>query len=234
MIVNAYLFFLAPASFAQNRLWSDGRSLIYSDILHVLIHNMPFLYRLYSDETLSTVRLHQALQQIVMKHQSLHTSLVFDKENNLLMQKIMNRVDSDNRLFRFIESTFETDEQLNNIMHDERYNPKLFDLSQGLVCRCHIVYYKQVSSNNVLTDKDLLIFNFHPTFFDRPSMDVFLHDLNQAYTTDLLSNNDITTLRYLDCKYDYSFSITIHRHFLLFRYCHRTTNANGFCKYVLA
>ncbi|CAF3541267.1 unnamed protein product, partial [Adineta steineri] len=35
--------------------------------------------------------------------------------------------------------------------------------------------------------------------FDRPSMDLFLHDLNQAYTTgQLFNDNDNTTLRYLD------------------------------------
>ena len=32
-------------------------------------------------------------------------------------------------------------------------------------------------------DKDAIIFNFHHALFDFPSMNVFLHDLDQAYTT---------------------------------------------------
>ena len=84
----------------------------------------------------------------------------------------------------FIESTFETDEQLNNIMHDEQYDPQLFDLSRGLVFRCHIrVLQTNLVKSIFLLIKMLLIFNFHHAIFDRPSMDLFLHDLNQAYTT---------------------------------------------------
>ena len=64
----------------------------------------------------------------------------------------------------------------------------IFDLAQGLVFRCHIVYYKQISSNDLLSDKDVIIFNFHHALFDFPSMDIFLHDLNQAYTTGQLSS----------------------------------------------
>ena len=167
---------------------------------------MPFLYRLCSDETLSTARLHKAIQQVVIKHQSLHTSLVFNKENNLLIQKLVDITDNNDNLFEFIESTFETDEQLNNIMHVEQYDPQLFDLSQGLVFRCHFVYYKQISSNQLLSDKDALIFNFHHALFDFPSMDIFLHDLNQAYTASQLSIDNNTTLSYPDCIYKHIIS----------------------------
>ncbi|CAF4312314.1 unnamed protein product, partial [Adineta steineri] len=80
----------------------------------------------------------------------------------------------------------------------EKRNPHLFDLAQGLVFRCHIIYYKQISSNHLLSDKDLLIFNFHHALFDFPSMEVFHHDLNQAYTTGQLLYDDNTNLRYLD------------------------------------
>jgi NRPS condensation-like uncharacterized protein len=161
---------------------------------------MPFLYRLYPDDTLSKQQLRQALHQVVIKHQSLRTSLVFDKENNRLMQRIIDITDYNKRLFTFIESTFETDEQLNDIMHDERRNSQLFDVAQGLVFRCHIVYYKQISSNDLLSDKDAIIFNFHHALFDFLSMNVFLHDLNQAYSTGQLTTDDDTLLRYLDCE----------------------------------
>ena len=85
-------------------------------------------------------------------------------------------------------------------MYNEKCNSQLFDLSQGLVFRCHLVYHKQISSNHLLTDKDAVIFNFHHALFDFPSMKVFLHDLNQAYTTGQLTNDDDTALRYLDCE----------------------------------
>ena len=162
---------------------------------------MPFLYRLCHGHTLSIERIQQALQRVVIKHQSLRTSLVYDTNQNVLMQRIIETTDNNSKeWFVFIESTFETDEQLNSIMHNEKGNSQLFDLSQGLVFRCHLVYYKQISSNDLLCDKDALIFNFHHALFDVLSMDVFLRDLNYAYTAGQLTNDDDTTLRYLDCK----------------------------------
>ena len=130
------------------------------------------------------------------------------------MQRIIDSNDN-NTTFTFIESIFETDEQLTNIMHDERGNSQHFDLAHGLVFRCHIVYYKQISSNDLLSDKDVLIFNFHHALFDFPSMNIFLDDLNQAYTTGQLPINDNTTLRYLDCKYKY-FSFITYYHFFYY------------------
>ena len=161
---------------------------------------MPFLYRLYLNHTLSIKQLHHALQLIINKHQSLRTSLLFDSEKNQLMQQI---IDSNDKLFTFIESVFETNEQVTNIMHDEKGNSHHFDLAHGLVFRFHLVYYKQISSKNLLSNKDVLIFNFHHALFDSPSMSIFLDDLNQAYTTGQLSIADNTSLRYLDCKYTY-------------------------------
>ncbi|CAF4352189.1 unnamed protein product, partial [Adineta steineri] len=101
-------------------------------------------------------------------------------------------------MFPVIESTYETDEQLNEILHDEKRNPRLFDLAQGLVFRCHVIYHKQISSNDLLSKKDVVIFNFHHALFDFPSMKVFHHDLNRAYTTGQLLYDDSTNLRYLD------------------------------------
>ena len=192
----------APASHAQSRIWLDERIRFHPDQPFVAIYNMPFLYRLHSVHTLSITQLRQALQLIVTKHQSLRTSLIFDKEKNLLMQKITDSNDNNNRSFEFLESTFETDEQLNNSMHNEKRNFQLFDLGQGLVFRCHLVYYKQISSKNLLCDKDALIFNFHHASFDFPSMDIFLDDLNQAYSTGQLKIDDDTCLRYFDCECD--------------------------------
>ena len=160
---------------------------------------MPFFYRI-TKGTLSISQLHHALQLIIIKHLTLRTSLIFDEHNNQLMQRV-NTFDDDNKqLFTFIQSTFSIDEQLTHIMHNERSNPHLFNLAQGLVFRCHLVCHRETSTNNLLYDKDIIIFNFHHAAFDLPSMNLFLHDLHQAYTTGQLTPDDHTTLRYLDCK----------------------------------
>jgi NRPS condensation-like uncharacterized protein len=161
---------------------------------------MPFFYQLSSEHILSIKYLRHALQLIVTKHLSLRISLIFDTETNRLMQQITDSENDNKQLFSFIESTFDTDEQLIGIMHDEKGNSQLFNLAQGLVFRCHLVHHKQISSIDLLTDKDIIIFNFHHALFDFPSMNVFLHDLDEAYTTDQLTIDDITVPHYLDCK----------------------------------
>jgi NRPS condensation-like uncharacterized protein len=163
---------------------------------------MPFLYQLYPEYILSIKHLRHALQLIVTKHLSLRTSLIFDTENNQLVQRIIDVNDGDKQLFAFIQSIFETDQQFNEIMHNEKCNPQLFNLAQGLVFRCHLVYHEQISANDVLNDKDVIIFNFHHALFDFPSMNVFLHDLDQAYITGQVTTAN-NTIRYLDCKYEY-------------------------------
>ncbi|CAF0911476.1 unnamed protein product [Adineta steineri] len=188
----------APASYAQARIWHDERIRFDPDKPPIAIYNMPFVYRLQPGYTLSIKQLRHALHLTVDKHLSLHTSLHFDIEKNLLIQRVITHEDKSNNLFSVIETTYETDEQLNEILHDEKRNPHLFDLAQGLVFRCHLVYCKQISSNDLLSHKDLLIFNFHHALFDFSSMNIFLHDLNQAYTTDQLLYDDSTNLRYLD------------------------------------
>ncbi|CAF1541999.1 unnamed protein product, partial [Adineta steineri] len=187
----------APASFAQARIWLDERIRFDPDKPQIAIYNMPFVYRLQSDHTLSIKQLHHALYLTVNKHHSLHTSLHFDIQKNLLMQRVITHEHKIN-MFSIIETTYETDEQLDEILHGEKRNLRLFDLDQGLVFRCHIIYHKQISSNHLLSHKDLLIFNFHHALFDFPSMEVFHYDLNQAYTTGQLLYNDNTKLRYLD------------------------------------
>ncbi|CAF1335575.1 unnamed protein product [Adineta steineri] len=187
----------APASFAQIQLWYNESIHFTRHISQVPVYNMPFIYHLHLHHTLSVQHLRHALHLTVIKHQSLHTSLLFDTEKSVVMQRIIDMNDNRKQLFTFIESTYKTQEQLNGILFDEKYSPHLFDLTQGLVFRCHIVYYKQISSNYLVSNKDTLIFNFHHSLFDLSSMQVFLHDLNQAYTTGQLLYDDNTSLRYL-------------------------------------
>jgi len=164
---------------------------------------MPFLYRPHCEHTLSIKPLHHALQLIVTKHLSLRTSLLLDTQSNRLMQRIIDLNDNNKQLFTLTESTFDTDEQLNDIMHNEKHNSQLFNLSQGLVFRCHLVYYNQISSNDILGDRDVIIFNCHHALFDFLSMNIFLRDLDQAYNTGQLITNEDHVLRYLDCKCEY-------------------------------
>ena len=198
-----HLIYLGPASYAQARIWLDESTRFDSDKPLVAIYNMPFLYRLTSHHTLSIKQLRHALHLLLVKHLSLRTALIFDERRNLLIQRVIDFDDDDDdakQLFTFTQSIFETDEQLTHIMHEEKHNAQLFDLAQGLVFRCHMVYYKQISPNNLLCDKDVVMFNFHQASFDFRSIDVFLHDLEQAYSADELSINDDIALRYLDCK----------------------------------
>jgi len=198
-IFEIFFISIAPASSAQARIWLDERIRFDPDKPSIAIYNMPFLYQLSSQHTLSIKHLRHALQLIVTKHLSLRTSLIFDTESKRLMQRIIDSNDNEKQLFIFIESTFQTEEQLINIVHDEKRNSQLFYLAQGLVFRCHLVHHKQFPSNDLLTDKDAIIFNFHHAVFDFPSMNVFLHDLDQAYTTGQLTIDDTTLPNYLDC-----------------------------------
>jgi NRPS condensation-like uncharacterized protein len=206
------LSIVGPASFAQARIWLDEKIRFHPDQPLTAIYNMPFLYRLSPSHTLSIQKLRHALKLVINKHPSLRTSFTFDAEKNQLIQQIIDLNDSNNQLFAFIESTFETSEQLVEIMHDEKRNSRHFDLAQGLTFRCHLVYYKKISSNDLLCDKDAIIFNFHHALFDFPSMDIFLNDLNQAYTTSHLPTDNDTDLRYLDCKYQTYFCDHLLRH----------------------
>jgi hypothetical protein len=167
---------------------------------------MPFLYRLSASGTLLITQLRQALQLVIMKHQSLRTALVFDADNDVLLQRIIDLSDDNNKLYTFDESTFETDKELESIMYDEQGNPNHFDIAQGLVFRCHLIYHKQNFHNDLLCEGDVLIFNFHYALFDFLSLEIFLHDLEQAYMMGQLSEDDGRTLRYLDCKFNILFS----------------------------
>ncbi|CAF1312203.1 unnamed protein product [Adineta steineri] len=168
----------APASYAQARIWLDERIRFDSKNSQVAIYNIPFLHQLSSGGNLSKSKLRQA----------------FDTNKSLLMQKIIDNKE----LFTFIESTFETDEDLNKIMHNECGNPNNFNLLTGVVCRCHVVYYKNFSPKEIICEKDALIFNFHHALFYFPSVKMFREDLNQAHTMCYLEYDDNTTLRYLD------------------------------------
>jgi hypothetical protein len=121
------------------------------------------------------------------------------------MQRIIDFNNDKMQLFTFIESTFETDKQLIDILHNEKRNSQIFNLTEGLVFRCHLVHYKRTLSNDLLTDNDAIVFNFHHALFDFPSINIFLNDLDQVHKTGQLPREEDNALRYLDCKCEYFF-----------------------------
>ncbi|CAF4206667.1 unnamed protein product, partial [Adineta steineri] len=86
----------APASFAQARIWLDERIRFDPDNPQIAIYNMPFIYRLQPNHTLSITQLRHALHLTVNKHPSLHTSIHFDTEKNTLMQRVITHEDKNN------------------------------------------------------------------------------------------------------------------------------------------
>ncbi|CAF1433641.1 unnamed protein product [Adineta steineri] len=190
---------IKPASYAQHQIWLDEERRLHLDGPQLATNNMVFYYRLSTDHTLSVQQLRYALHLVVDKHQSLRTSFIFDTTKSILTQRIIDQQNHKNKRFSIVESIYETDEQLDEIIHSETHNPRVFDIAQGLVFRCHLVRYKQVSTNDLISNNDIIIFNFHHASFDYPSMKIFLHDLHQAYTTSQLFNDESTNgLRYLD------------------------------------
>ncbi|CAF1575306.1 unnamed protein product, partial [Adineta ricciae] len=163
--------------------------------------NMSFSYQISSGGTLHISRLRRALHSVVTKHESLRTSLFFDVEKNILMQRIIEPDDNDDdnsRLFTLSESSFKTEDELNKIIYDERTNTTHFDLSGALVFRCHAAHRKQSVSSDQLCEGDVLIFSFHRALFDVPSIHIFLHDLNKAYAMEQVFSECSNCLRYID------------------------------------
>ncbi|CAF1439300.1 unnamed protein product [Adineta ricciae] len=185
----------SPASYMQTRIWLDERRR-HCDFNkpQAATYNIAFFYRPFHDNTLSTNQLCQALQLIINKHHALCTSFIFDTAKDLLMQHILDQKDNKGNTFSIVESMYDTDEQLTDILYNEQTNSKLFDLSLGLVFRCHIVYHKHTSRKGIVGERDVLILNFHHAVFDLSSMNIFLDDLNQAYTTNQLRTDDDSLL----------------------------------------
>ena len=189
------IYVLAPASYAQALVWTDLKK------TQLPLNSVSFSYRLSSDANLSIMQLRQALELVVIKHESLRTALIFDVNKNVVMQQIIDTDHNNSKeLYTFMESFVENDVELKNILHDELINPNYFDLERGLVFRCHIVRSKRNHGNDLLYAGDVLCFTFNPVLIDCPSMKTFLHDLDEAYTMEALTYDHNLILRYIDCE----------------------------------
>jgi hypothetical protein len=196
---------VACASFTQKRIWIEEQ--INSDS-QVGINNMPFFYQLI-EGTLSIERLRRALRLVVLQHFTLRTSLVFDATIDCLMQRIIELKNDEEELFVFVKSTLNGDTDLRAIILNELCNPLNFNLSNGHVFRVHIVLH-QNNHTDFLQIGDSLIFNFHQSAFDHPSLDIFHRDLCMAYEHESISPSSNNVIRYIDCKSEiFSCSISI-------------------------
>ncbi|CAF1585918.1 unnamed protein product [Adineta ricciae] len=187
----------APSSYVQNDFC------LHLEKQQEFVANLPFIYRLSSGNTLSMKQLLKALQIVVLRHDSLRTSISFDKEKNMFIQNIINSNNNNEKtnFFTFIESIYETEKELSQLIDNEQNNSKLFHLNEGIVFRFH-----HISSSNFHSSDDILIFNFHHAIFDIFSMEIFFQDLIRAYTkSDFSEDIDRPLLQYID------YSVAEHR-----------------------
>jgi hypothetical protein len=189
------IFAIGSASFAQKRIWFEEH--INSDP-QIAVNNMPFFYRLIKG-TISIERLRHILQRIVLKHCSLRTALAFDSTTDCLIQRIVQPTDNNEELFLFVKSVLNSDNDIRDIILNEMHNPLNFNLSNGHVFRVHVVV-QQSDNKDILQTGDMVIFNFHQSAFDLPSLEVFHRDLYMAYECEVMSLLDNKVIRYLDCK----------------------------------
>ncbi len=200
------MYFLADASFAESRIVLDEQIRLHQlTDNNVAIYVIPLLYRV-SQGSLSIKRLRGSLQQITRKHAILRTAFRFDSVNGNLTQYIQpNNV---REWFSFCTTNIdnEKDERLlQTILFEEMTNRMHFDLTQGEVCRCHIVRHRSSinsDDDDILSIGDWIIFNFHHVAFDGESERIFLDELQKFYTHEqsLEANDEQTTLQYIDCK----------------------------------
>ena len=190
------LFFtVAPASFAQTRSWLDEQNSFDGE---VPVNNMPFFYQITA-RSLSVERLRRALRSVVLKHSSLRTSLLFDSRTKCLMQRISEPIGEEEELFSFVKTIANSDTDLRTILLDEHRYPSYFNLSNGRVFRVHIIIQKN-GDQDFLQTGDVVIFNFHQSAFDLPSLNVFHRDLCAAYECETVLPLDDNEHRYIDCK----------------------------------
>ncbi|CAF4047448.1 unnamed protein product, partial [Adineta steineri] len=109
---------IKPASYAQHQIWHDEEHRLHLDGPQLAIYNMVFCYRLSANHTLPVQQLRYALDLVVDKHQSLRTALIFDTTKNILTQRIVDQQNHENNRFSIVENICETDEQLNEIIHN--------------------------------------------------------------------------------------------------------------------
>ncbi|UJR34791.1 hypothetical protein I4U23_027572 [Adineta vaga] len=167
-----------PASFAQTRLYLDERVRFGNVGETVATYHIPLVYEIVQ-MPISLERLKRALSALIQKHKTLRTRLVYDESEGILQQEIVDDVP-----LEIMITVVGNERDLQEILYDEETNPRLFDLNEGRVFRCHAIRRSVATVGDLLTPSDILIFNFHHAAFDGASIDIFFHNLQYAYSTD--------------------------------------------------
>lgn len=184
-------------SFAQGRIYVDEQVRFASK--HNQVYNIPMAFQLDRDVvTISISRLQRALRAVVMKHETLRSTLYVDNNGNLA-QSIISMHEND-ECFGFTVIPIDHESNLNTAIEKIFTESIPFDLSQGRVLACHIFRHTKSSpgASENLSEHDVVLFNVHHSVFDGASTHILLHEITKAYDTDALLSMDQNPLDYID------------------------------------
>ncbi|CAF4313863.1 unnamed protein product, partial [Adineta steineri] len=183
------------ASFAQERIFLDEQ--IRFSNKHIFYNN--FVALRVTEGILSINRVLQALQLVLRKHDILRTSLVFNNDDSTLQQYVT----GNHKTFTFLDQqTFESDNELQNIIYRTVINPDLFDLSSGRVFSSQILQQQKtthVTAHTEFLEKyDALVLYFHHAAVDGTSIAILLNDFYNAYSNNMTVSLDEQSVQYID------------------------------------
>ncbi|CAF4204968.1 unnamed protein product, partial [Adineta steineri] len=192
----------AEASYAQQRIFVDQTIRFSSEIA---VYNIPLIYRVKStcnSEQITIDRLRRGIDALIAKHAILRTSMCWDTNTGILVQHIQQL--NSRAQYDFLISHVENDEQMTAICNKELTFSKLFDLTRGIIFRCHIIIMDNYSCPSRKNEQaflqfgDILIFNVHHIAFDGASRRIFFRDLQHTLENDAALLINDSTLQYID------------------------------------
>ena len=143
------------------------------------IKRMPFVYHV-TQGNVSIEHLRRALRVVFREHISLRLSLFFDSGTNRVMPRLIHTHKDETEPFAFVKSTIKSNGDLTRIMLEELF--QVTDLILEDEYSFHIlVFTEKTNYTNLLRTGDFVVFNFHPSLFDTPSLETFCQDLCEAY-----------------------------------------------------
>jgi NRPS condensation-like uncharacterized protein/aryl carrier-like protein len=204
-----YLFIVARASFAQERIFLDEQ-IRFASKTNNIIYLIPHLYRITSSTNhISISRLCRALQAVIKRHDILRTGFHLDANGTIMQHCLDMTITNDMKSVEFsvINLSHMNDDDDHNIdktINDIMNHPDLFNLSQGRVVHCHILRHCPAAhdvsckNNDLLSKDDCILFCMHHSAFDGTSTSIFLRDLSLAYGTDCSLPVNECTFQYID------------------------------------
>ncbi|SDX04486.1 amino acid adenylation domain-containing protein [Marininema mesophilum] len=170
----------ASASIAQNRLWfiqqMDKQSAVY---------NIPFLLKLKGK--LDLPRLHQSINAVVQKHESLRTYF------KLVDGEVYQRVDLEHVHLSYTDFTDILDKKtkIKSVLNEDYQRP--FYLTEGPLIRFKLIQLSAIECWLAIT--------MHHIISDGWSMGIFVNDLLSYYQNERLNKDTTNTLQYIDYTY---------------------------------